>query len=225
MKPVAPQRALRVLISAGPTIEPIDPVRYLSNRSEGVMGYEIARSSVRRGHVTTVVSGPVRIAPPVGVKVYPVETADQMKQELFRLLRTHDCLIMAAAVCDFRAKKISRTKLKKTGRRTAYTLELIATEDILGFLKGHYGDSKIFVGFSLESHDVRRASLQKLRRKKLDLIVANPIKRGGPFGKVKNDFYIIDGARRETSYRAISKSRAAQLLLDKVEGLWYGKPR
>ena len=221
MKQRALKRKPRILISAGPTVEPLDPVRYLSNRSEGVMGYEIALSCLRRGYKTTVVCGPTRVSPPPDAKIHAVETARQMQQKLKELLKTHDCLIMAAAVCDFRAKKVSPTKLKKTNK-ALYTIELVPTEDILSALKKYYGDTKLFVGFSLESRDTQKASIQKLRQKGLDLIVANPITKNGPFGQVKNDFYIVDSSCRPAPYRNISKSRVAQLLLDKVEGLWYG---
>jgi len=162
-------KPLHFLITAGPTREFLDPIRYISNRSSGKMGYALARAAARRGRVT-LVSGPVALKPPPGVTFVPVTTAAEMAREVFRRCRQTDIVIMAAAVCDFRPKTLAYRKIKKqelTGK-----LALAPTVDILAEL-GRRKRRPVLVGFAAETNDLERNAADKLRRKRLDLIVAN----------------------------------------------------
>ena len=162
-------KPLRFLITAGPTREFLDPIRYISNRSSGKMGYALARAGARYGRVT-LVSGPVALTPPAGVIVVPVISAAEMAREVFRRYRQVDVVIMAAAVCDFRPKTPATRKIKKqnfTGK-----LALAPTMDILAEL-GKRKRRQVLVGFAAETDNLERNATAKLRRKRLDLIVAN----------------------------------------------------
>ncbi len=162
-------KPLHFLITAGPTREFLDPIRYLSNRSSGKMGFALARAAARRGRVT-LVSGPVALKPPAGITFVPVTTATEMAREVFRRYRQADIVIMAAAVCDFRPKTPATRKIKKqnfTGK-----LALAPTMDILAEL-GKRKRRQILVGFAAETDNLERNAKEKWRRKKLDLIVAN----------------------------------------------------
>lgn len=160
-------KPLRFLITAGPTREFLDPIRFISNRSSGKMGYALARAACRHGNVT-LVSGPVALKPPARVAFVPVTTAQEMAEAV--LSRQADIVIMTAAVCDFRPRRIATGKIKKatfTGR-----LELVPTVDILATL-GKRKRREILVGFAAETDDLVANAAAKLRRKNLDLIVAN----------------------------------------------------
>ncbi|MGH7260426.1 MAG: bifunctional phosphopantothenoylcysteine decarboxylase/phosphopantothenate--cysteine ligase CoaBC, partial [Nitrospiraceae bacterium] len=167
----------RVLVSAGPTQEPIDPVRFISNRSSGKMGYAVARAARERGADVMLVSGPTALPAPPGVTCLHVETAEEMAKALVTNVRWATVVIMAAAVADFRAKHSARQKLKKSAGAWR-TLELAPTEDILQTLYRQRG-SQILVGFAAETESMLVHAAQKLRDKELDLIVANDVTAEG----------------------------------------------
>lgn len=165
------RRRLRVLITAGPTREYIDPVRFLSNDSSGRMGFALADAAARDGCAVTLVHGPVSLPTPAGVRCVPVVSADEMLRACRRLWARHDVLIKAAAVADYRPAKRSRSKLKKSA--TALVLELEPTVDILADLSSRRRAGQIVVGFALEDRHARRRAADKLSRKNLDAIVLN----------------------------------------------------
>ena len=214
------RRALRVLISAGATREPIDPVRFLSNYSTGYMGARLAAEALRRGHRVRVVSGPSVEPLPPGVPTVPVVDARQMEQALRRLAGRADVVIMAAAVADFRPARAAQVKLP---RRAGLTLTLEAIPDIIARLPRRPG--QVMVGFALEPNRVVPRAAAKLRAKRLDLVLAQRARSpGAPFGRRPVDAWLV-GRDRATKLGRISKARVARVLLDKVEALWYGQPR
>ena len=227
-----PGRRLRVLISAGPTREPIDRVRFLSNASTGAMGARLAAEALARGHRVSVVSGPVTETLPRAARVIRVEQAAQMEQALRRLSPWADVVIMAAAVCDFRLAHPLPGKLPRRGR---LRLSLEATPDLIRGLPRHRG--QVVVGFSLEVSRVAERARQKLREKRLDLLLAQRLAGSrtaaarrrrwssdvSPFGRTSVEAWLVsrDGGVRPLGRR--SKPRLARVLLDKIESLWYGQ--
>ena len=165
---------MNFLITAGPTREFLDPVRYISNRSSGKMGYALAAAAHKAGHSVTLISGPVAILPPDGVKVVPVTTALDMLTAVRAHLPKTDILIMAAAVADFRPKSVSKTKLKKRTLRPI--LALVPNPDILQTIKPLKG-KRLFVGFAAETDHLITEAKRKLDAKGLDLIIANDVTR------------------------------------------------
>ncbi|HET9845510.1 MAG TPA: bifunctional phosphopantothenoylcysteine decarboxylase/phosphopantothenate--cysteine ligase CoaBC [Nitrospira sp.] len=213
----------RVLLSAGPTQEPIDPVRYLSNRSSGKMGYAIAEAARKRGADVILVSGPTSLPPPRGVEVIPVETAEEMTKQLSSRLTWSTVVIMAAAVADFRPKRVAPQKLKKRGRRSA-TLELEQTIDILSTLSGRR-TTQVLVGFAAETRDLLPQARAKLASKGLDLIVANDVsKAGAGFGSDFNAATLIDRDGRTTDIPLKSKRDLANDILDAAGRLLANAP-
>lgn len=206
-------KTIKALITAGPTAEPIDPVRYISNYSTGTMGYEIAREAKRRKWKVYLVSGPVSIKPPRGIFLKKVMTAGEMKKEIARRLPGADCLIMAAAVADFRPAKKKISKIKKKG---TFPLLLMRNPDILRSVGRRRGLVK--VGFALETNNLVKNAMKKISEKKLDLIVAN-LKAGkkDPFGPGKKDFVVIDNCGKITVLKNITKPGVAREILDRVE--------
>jgi phosphopantothenoylcysteine decarboxylase/phosphopantothenate--cysteine ligase len=162
---------VRIVVTAGPTREPIDPVRFLSNRSSGKMGFAIADEFARAGHDVTLIAGPVAAATPEGVQRVDVETAEEMYREVNRAVAPCDVLVMCAAVADYKPRVAAATKIKK-GDATM-TLELVATRDILKSLPNER--SFYVVGFAAETNDVERNGLTKLRAKNCDMLVANDV--------------------------------------------------
>ena len=168
---MASRGRVRVLITAGPTREYLDPVRYISNDSSGTMGFALAAAARRRGMTVTLVHGPVVLKPPAGVRAVPVVSAQQMLDACVKLWPKHDALIMAAAVADYEPACRSATKRKKSSRDL--TLRLRPTPDILATLSAHRREDQVVVGFALEDRAPRRNAAAKLRRKGLDAIVLN----------------------------------------------------
>lgn len=164
--------SMNILITAGPTREYLDPVRFISNRSSGRMGFAVAQAAVERGHGVTLIAGPVACATPAGVTRVDVVSARDMLVAVERFLATHDALVMSAAVADWRPKVCSAGKLKKSGMRPV--IELEANPDILQTVLPHKGP-RVFVGFAAETGDPETEALRKLRDKGLDLIVANDV--------------------------------------------------
>ncbi|MEI6085524.1 MAG: phosphopantothenoylcysteine decarboxylase [Verrucomicrobiota bacterium] len=162
-------KPLRFLITAGPTREHFDPIRYVSNRSSGKMGYAIANAATKFGKVS-LVSGPTALKPPAGMEYVPVLTADDMAEAVFSRYAKTDVVIMAAAICDYRPRQVAARKLKKTGKKLV--LELEPTTDVLLEL-GRRKRRQVLIGFAAETNDVEHYAQDKLRRKNLDLIVAN----------------------------------------------------
>ncbi len=210
----------KILVSAGPTQEPLDPVRFITNPSTGKMGFALASSAMRRGGEVILVSGPTNLSPPScslagkkagGVKFIPVRTALQMRKAIFRNLKGVDVLIMAAAVSDYRPKKVSKRKIKK--RRGAFLLKLEPTPDIL-YEVGRRKEGRILVGFSIETEDLVKNAKAKLRKKNLDLIVAND---PNGFGSPTNVVKIIDRDGKVESLPRMSKEKIAERVFDRVK--------
>jgi phosphopantothenoylcysteine decarboxylase/phosphopantothenate--cysteine ligase len=164
---------VRFLITAGPTREPIDPVRYLSNRSSGKMGYAIAEAAIEAGHEVVLISGPVDVARPRGAAVIPISTSDQMFEAVQRQVRNCDILVMCAAVADYKPAKVSKNKIKKRGQNIS--LELVPTRDILTSLPKDR--QYLVVGFAAETENVETNAQKKLCEKNCDIVVANDVSR------------------------------------------------
>ena len=204
-----------VLITAGPTREKIDPVRYLTNRSSGRMGYAVAEAAMRRGARVLLVSGPVAIAPPVGVELTRVETAAEMREAALRLLPEANLVIMTAAVADYCAKEQSDQKIKRKG---AMTLELEPNEDILAELSRRK-TNQVIVGFAAETENVLENARKKLASKSLDAIVVNDVSREGiGFDSERNAVTILTHSDL-VEVPEMSKLDVAQRVLDAVAGL------
>lgn len=210
-------RLKKILITAGPTREMLDPVRFLSNLSTGEMGYALARAAVSRGYQVSLVSGPTDLQPPQGVKFHPVLSAVQMKKVCSELFPKHDGLIMTAAVCDFMPASAGRHKIPSA---KGLTLKLKRTPDVLASLARRKG-RRVVIGFCLETRDLIRRATEKLIRKKLDGIVANFYDPYGhnPFGKGRVEAHLIDAAGKVRKLSGRSKAQAAKVLLGWAESL------
>ncbi len=165
---------MRFLITAGPTQEPIDPVRYISNRSSGKMGYAIAEAAIEAGHEVVLISGPVNVDRPRGVAVIPVLTSDEMFDAVRRHTSRCDILVMSAAVADYKPVKVSKNKIKKRGENIS--IELAPTRDILAALPKDR--QYLVVGFAAETENVEDNAQKKLREKNCDIVVANDARIG-----------------------------------------------
>lgn len=214
----APNRKLRILVSAGPTREPLDPVRYLSNRSSGRMGYAIAGAAQQRGHAVSLVSGPVALPPPDGVIRIPVVTALEMLAALRAALPAHEVLIMAAAVADWRPEAVSPVKTKKQAIiGDGMTLALVRNPDILATLHPLKGN-RLFVGFAAETGDPVGEGWRKLHAKGLDLLLANDVSRpDAGFEAPTNRVSLLaaDGTRED--WPLMQKTDLAVRLLERIE--------
>ena len=205
----------RVLVTAGPTHEPIDPVRYLGNRSSGKMGVALATEALARGARVTLVLGPGAVRPPVGVDVIEVGTAEEMRSAVLAHAADADVVVMAAAVADFRPKLRADRKLKKDDGIPELQLE--PTPDILAELGEHRRPGQILVGFAAETNDVERAGRDKLARKGLDLLVANLVGRAGTgFGTDTNDAAILVAEGEDVELRRWTKAELAGGLWDRI---------
>lgn len=204
----------RVLISAGPTQESLDPVRYLTNHSTGKMGYALARMAMLRGADVILVSGPVSIVPPPFVRVVPVVSAQDMYGEITSYAPQSDYIFMAAAVADYTPAQYSDDKIKKQEGKMQISLK--RTQDILGFLGEHRRDGQIICGFSMETRDMLENSRAKLQKKHVDMICANNLKvPGAGFGVDTNVITIITQADT-TELPLLSKEEAANTILNKA---------
>lgn len=168
---------MKILITAGPTREPLDPVRYLTNRSSGKMGYALAEAARDAGHEVTLISGPVNLPAPQGVETVQTETARQMFEAVRDRLSSHAAAIFSAAVADYRPAAVAEQKIKKTGDRL--TLELEKTEDILGSARSLFGYAGFLVGFAAETENLAANAQEKCHRKGCDLLVANDVSQPG----------------------------------------------
>ena len=218
---LAPQRdwqGHRVLISAGPTQEPIDPVRFISNRSSGKMGYALAEAARARGAQVVLVSGPTALPAPRGIEIVPVETADDMTKALSARLAWSTVVIMAAAVADFRPLHPAAQKIKKQ-EQTDQTLGLERTTDILAALSAQR-TTQLLVGFAAETQDLIAHAKDKLAAKGLDLIVANDITRAGAgFGSDQNAATLIDRQGTLLELPLMPKRAMADAILNKARTL------
>jgi len=201
----------RIVVTAGGTQEPIDPVRHIGNRSSGKMGYAVAEAARDRGAEVTLVTAPTSLTDPTGVEVIHVQTASQMKDAVSKAVSKADALIMAAAIADYQPKSTAKSKIKKEAE--TLTLELVRTPDIITEVPGDF----IRVGFAAESEDVVANARQKLNKKKLDLIVANDItSTDSGFGTDTNKVTIIDRNGKVEDLPLLSKREVAEKILDKV---------
>jgi phosphopantothenoylcysteine decarboxylase/phosphopantothenate--cysteine ligase len=210
-----------VVISAGGTQEPLDPVRVLTNRSSGKQGYAIAQAALDAGARVTLVTTPTSLTPPVGARVVNVETAGQMLEAVLAESASADALIMAAAVADFRPKRSAKNKLKK--RDGIPRVELEATEDILAAVAKQKTGKKhprILVGFAAESRDLLANASEKLKSKKLDLIVANDITASDAgFGTETNRVTLIFKKGMQESLPLMSKTEVAETIVARLAAL------
>ncbi|TKB67885.1 MAG: bifunctional phosphopantothenoylcysteine decarboxylase/phosphopantothenate--cysteine ligase CoaBC [Nitrospira sp.] len=214
----------RVLVSAGPTQEPIDPVRFISNYSSGKMGYAIAEAARDRGAEVVLVTGPSSLTPPPGVATVSVNTASEMTDALSQHFSAATVLIMAAAVADFRPKNQAAQKLKKQGK-SELVLELEATPDILAMLSARR-TSQIVIGFAAETEHVVSHAKDKLRGKGLDLIIANDVTQaGGGFGSDDNAVVMLSAAGEQRVLGLMPKRRLADEILTVVHELCLISPR
>lgn len=204
----------RVLVTAGPTQESIDPVRFITNHSTGKMGYAIAKMCMLRGAEVTLVSGPTSIAKPEFVHVVDVVTAKEMYEEVTKRAKDQDIIIKAAAVADYRPKSVSSEKMKKKDDDLAISME--RTDDILKFLGEHKKEHQFLCGFSMETENMLENSRKKLEKKHLDMIVANNLKvEGAGFAGDTNVVTIITG-QEEVSLGKMTKEETALRILDEI---------
>lgn len=204
-------QGLRVMVTAGPTQEAIDPVRYITNHSSGKMGYAIAKRAMLRGADVTLVSGPVALDPVPFVRTIPVTTAQEMFEAVRDNLAKQDILIKAAAVADYRPSEVSEEKVKKSDADMSISLE--RTQDILGYVAEYRRDDQTICGFSMETRNMLENSRKKLEKKKLDMIAANNLKDAGAgFATDTNLLTIITG-QEEKALPLMTKEDAAHELL------------
>lgn len=209
---------LRIVVSAGPTREPIDPVRYLSNRSSGKMGYALAEAARARGATVTLVSGPVSLQVPPGVRVLDVLTASEMKAAMTDNAVEADVIVMTAAVADYRVETPAVRKIKKECARMQ--LDLIRTDDILAALGESKRADQILVGFAAETNDVIAYAQAKLRLKNADLLVANDVSRADiGFTSEDNEVHLLFRDGRSVKIDKAPKNRIAHAILDAVKDL------
>ncbi|MCI8537413.1 MAG: bifunctional phosphopantothenoylcysteine decarboxylase/phosphopantothenate--cysteine ligase CoaBC [Oscillospiraceae bacterium] len=207
---------LRVLVTAGPTQEALDPVRFLTNHSTGSMGYAIARAASARGAVVTLVSGPTALKKPAYVETVDVVTAQEMFDAVTSRSGEQDIIIKAAAVADYRPASVAAEKIKKSEDGTDLTLQLERTSDILGWLGEHRREGQFLCGFSMETERLLENSRMKLAKKHLDLIAANNLREeGAGFGRSTNVLTLIS-AEDELALPLMSKDEAAHRLLDVI---------
>jgi len=211
---------LRILVTAGATLEPLDPVRYMSNRSSGKMGYALARAASMRGAKVTLVSGPTTLKPPRDVALSRVKTAEEMRRAVLAECQQYDVIIKAAAVLDWRPKETAAHKIKKG--HGVQTLELVENPDILAELGCSRGNRRcVLVGFAAETQDLIANAQEKLKKKNLDLIVVNDVSReDAGFEADTNAVKIVyrDGPMEELPL--MPKQEVADQLLDRVKVLW-----
>lgn len=208
---------LRVLVTAGPTVEKIDPVRFITNRSTGKMGYAVAQAAADRGASVTLISGPVHIDPPSGVRVIRIESCAELCGQVLENAERADIVIQAAAPADFRPKTVADQKIKKTG--SGMTVELEPTTDIAAALGTRKRDGQILVAFAAETQNVVENARGKLIRKNADLIVANDVSRtDAGFGTDTNVITLITKSDLR-SLPLMQKTEAAHAILDRVQEL------
>ncbi len=205
---------IRVLVTAGPTQEAVDPVRYLTNHSTGRMGYAIASAAAMRGANVTLVSGPTALKPPEGVVFVPVTTAEEMFEAVTARQQENDMIIKAAAVADYRPKHTADEKIKKQDNEGEPTMPLTRTKDILRYLGEHKPAGQILCGFSMETEHMLENSRKKLEKKNLDVVAANNVKVEGAGFAVDTNVLTLITKDTEQELPLMSKTEAAMQLLD-----------
>ena len=205
---------MRILITAGPTREYLDEVRYLSNASSGKMGYAVAAAAVTAGHDVILVTGPVALTPPQGCTVVSVETTGQMGRACVEAFEDCDCVVAVAAVCDFRPLCRHEGKLTKTGE--SVSVEMIETDDVLATLGADKRD-RFVVGFALEARNPREGALQKLRAKNCDVIVLNAPEA---IGSDENSIELIDASGSVAAAWSGLKTELATRLVEWIGQQW-----
>lgn len=209
---------LRVMVTAGPSREALDPVRYISNRSSGKMGYAIAQAAQKRGAEVTLLSGPVAIEAPQGVKLVPFTTTQELLDRASELAREQDLLIQAAAPADYRAKEVAPQKIKKRGGEPM-TFTLVENPDVAATLGKAKRSGQVFVGFAAETNDVLAHAKDKLARKNLDMIVANDVTRPGAGFDVDTNIVTLITKDGQEALPMMSKAEVAQRILDRALAL------
>ncbi|MDF1859868.1 MAG: phosphopantothenoylcysteine decarboxylase [Verrucomicrobiales bacterium] len=207
---------MRILITAGPTREPIDPVRYLTNRSSGKMGYALAGAALEAGHEVDLISGPVNLAAPEGVHFRSIETAQEMFDAVAETIPGADVAIFCAAVADYCVKEVAGEKIKKADGEL--TLTLVKNPDVLGSVRSVFGFEGFLVGFAAETENLEENAKGKLRRKSCDLLVANDVSRSDiGFDQDENEvlFFFADG--REERLAKAGKREIAREIIARVE--------
>lgn len=212
---VRDMEGLRVLVTAGPTREALDPVRYISNRSSGKMGYAIARAAQRRGAQVTLLTGPVSIEPPQGVRVVSFGTTCELLEQALALAGEQDILIQSAAPADYRAKEIAPQKIKKQGG-AGMTVELVENPDVAATLGRAKRADQTFVGFAAETNDVLEHARGKLERKNLDMIVANDVTASGAGFDVDTNIVTLITRNGEEALPLMAKADVADRILSAV---------
>ena len=214
-------RRVKVLVTAGPTREPIDPVRFLTNRSSGKMGYALAGAFVHEGHSVLLVSGPTHLDVPENVDFIPVETAAEMHDVVSRYIGKMDIAVFAAAVADYTPAKVQPQKIKKSGE--SLTLELVRTADILGSARQSFGFTGTLVGFAAETENLEANAREKLVRKHCDLVIANDVSQPGlGFDSDENQVLLVYPNHTDP-LPAASKYELSLQLVDAIAGLHSSK--
>jgi phosphopantothenoylcysteine decarboxylase/phosphopantothenate--cysteine ligase len=215
-------RGRRVLVTAGPTREPVDPVRFLSNRSSGKMGVAVATAAWRRGADVTLVAGPLDVPHPIGPRLVRVETTEEMARAVAEGLAEADVLVMAAAPADFRAAAPAGDKIKKSSAPSS--IPLAPTTDILAETRRARRPGAVVVGFALETSDAVRNGRRKLESKGLDLVVVNDATEAGAgFAVDTNRVTLLDADGAERALPLMPKTEVADAILDRVRELLDGR--
>lgn len=204
----------KILVTAGPTQESLDPVRYLTNHSSGKMGYAIAKMAMLRGAVVTLISGPTALEPPLFVKYVPITTAREMYEAVTAVSDAQDIIIKAAAVADYRPASISDQKIKKSDQDLSIALE--RTDDILKYLGAHKHPGQFLCGFSMETENMLANSRAKLEKKNLDMVAANNVKVAGAGFQGDTNVLTLITKDNDVSLPLMSKEDAAMKLLDQI---------
>lgn len=222
LTPVKDLAAERLLITSGPTREPLDPVRYLSNRSSGKMGHALALAALRRGARVILVSGPTALSPPSGVVYVPVQTAEEMREAVLQHLRHATIVVKAAAVADYRPK--SQSPIKIASKQDEITIELTPNPDILKEIGARKGGA-FLVGFAAETHDVGARARAKLQSKGIDLLVVNDVSQTGiGFESDDNQVALLDRWGGTIDLPRMTKLQVAHAIYDRVLSLRAAKP-
>ena len=206
---------LRVLVTAGPTREPLDPVRFITNRSSGKMGYAIAEAAQKRGAHVTLVSGPVSIAAPGGVAMVSVQSTEDLLQQMTELAPQQDIIIQAAAPADYRAETVAPQKMKKNGNK-GLTLKLVPTPDVARAVGELKQKGQTLVGFAAETENLADNAQKKLDSKNLDMIVANDVTKPGAGFDVDTNIAMLITRGKQTELPLMSKRALADAILDRV---------
>ncbi|MFM7180365.1 MAG: phosphopantothenoylcysteine decarboxylase [Verrucomicrobiales bacterium] len=217
------QHAPRLLVTAGPTHEAIDPVRYIANRSSGKMGFALAARAAARGWSCLLVAGPVHLPTPTGVERVDVVSAEEMYEAVASRAFSYDAAIHSAAVADFRPLHAAEGKIKKSGHE-GLTLELTRTRDILGSMRGDIGFTGVLVGFAAETSNLLEEAERKYRTKGCDLLVANDVSRPDiGFGSDFNEVLLISPPRPPEPLPRATKESIADAILDRIAELLAGR--